>query len=887
MFKSWIRRGDRLLTPLLHGKVAILTISLLISALVVSLKQVSTFQSLELRLLDQMVRLQSRPQADSRLLVIAITEAELSTYDWPLPDQILASVLENLQSHQPSSIGLDLYRDFPEPPGHAALVEQLKADNVIVIEKLGIDGLGAEVPPPPEVPAERVGFNDIVVDHDGVVRRNFLYAFAGQQEFYSFTFELARHYLAEHGHSFHLNRGDPAFLQFGAVYLTPLLPQAGGYQQIDTTGFQILIDYRATDIAQTVTLSDVLDDRVAPDLIHDRIVLIGSTATSIKDQFFTPHTATSNEANLGTPGVLVHAQLLSHLLSMALDGQKAIWFWPEWGELLWLLAWATVGSAMIWRFQHPLGISLSLIGGGSLLSLLSFILLLQSGWIPLISPFLAFVLSGVGVLACKPLYIMRYDGLTQLPNQTFLLTHLQWILEEGSEVESARVALLFLDLDQFKLINESLGHQCGDQLLVEVARRLRHALSQILDKCQQNRQQTRVLARVGGDEFAILLTNQAMDEVTRIADALHQELSQPFQLAGKPIFTTASIGIALSRTEYYGQPRALLRDAHTAMYRAKALGKSRHEIFTVGMHAQALERLQLEGDMRQALEQEEFELYYQPIVDLKTDGIVGFEALIRWKSAQHGFVSPARFIPLAEETEFIEPLGQWILEEACRQQIEWQTQFPQYPNLFISVNVSACQINQPGFIEMIRETLKTTEVNPHKIKLEITESAAMQDYEAAIEIMLQLKALHLNIGMDDFGTGYSSLTYLRRFPIDTLKVDRSFVTEITNSVEDAAVVQAVIQLSHCLGIEVIAEGIELETQRFALEEMACQYGQGYFFAKPLSHQDANALLQGECPWLSAIDHHIDPPNDNGHHIENGQKNPNGTLRNQAKTVTQA
>ncbi|HYE72989.1 MAG TPA: EAL domain-containing protein, partial [Blastocatellia bacterium] len=389
-------------------------------------------------------------------------------------------------------------------------------------------------------------------------------------------------------------------------------------------------------------------------------------------------------------------------------------------------------------------------------------------------------------MAYQVLYASRHDTLTGLPNRSRFLKHLQRDLQRSQtsyEMAGAKpeayLAVLFLDLDRFKVVNDSMGHHMGDRLLVNTVQRLK--------SCLRSRD---LLARVGGDEFAVLLRSlRDVNEATAIAEQMQQIMMPPFRLNGQPVFTSISIGIALSQAEYNYQPEELLRDAHTALYRAKELGKAGYEVFATGMHLQVVQRFQIETDLRRGLERQEFQLHYQPIVSLTTGRIVSFEALVRWRHPQEGLVAPADFIPIAEETGLIVPLGQWILQEACQQLRRWQDQFPFDPPLMISINLSGHQFAQPDLAARIENILQINGLEGHSVKLEITETVAMKDVESTIGLLLQLRSLNLRLSIDDFGTGYSSLSYLHRFPVDTLKVDRSFVSRMGDTSEDATIVQ--------------------------------------------------------------------------------------------------
>lgn len=423
-----------------------------------------------------------------------------------------------------------------------------------------------------------------------------------------------------------------------------------------------------------------------------------------------------------------------------------------------------------------------------------------------------------------------HDSLTGLPNRAMFTELLKAEIESSKQKTNHSFAVLFLDLDRFKNINDSLGHTHGDLLLVAFAERLERTLRPI-----------DTLARFGGDEFAILISGMTdMTDAVRVAQRIQDELSQPFVLDKNSAFATSSIGIALSSTGY-DRPEDILRDADTAMYRAKENGKARYELFDHGMHARAVSRLQLESDLRQAVERKEFCVYYQPIVSLQTGRLAGFEALVRWNHPRRGLVSPADFIPVAEETGLIVPIGEWVLAEACAKVREWQIASPSHRSLSLSVNLSARQVAQPDLLERITDAIESSKLNPHCLKLEITESVVMENAEAATLMFKQLRSLGVQLSIDDFGTGYSSLSYLHRFPLNYLKIDRSFVTRLTTE-NDNAIVRTISTLARNLGMEVIAEGIETEEQYQQLKMLGCEYGQGYLFSVPVNSKAVLRLL---------------------------------------------
>ncbi|VXD25855.1 putative Diguanylate cyclase/phosphodiesterase [Planktothrix serta PCC 8927] len=424
-----------------------------------------------------------------------------------------------------------------------------------------------------------------------------------------------------------------------------------------------------------------------------------------------------------------------------------------------------------------------------------------------------------------------HDSLTALKNRNWLLNRLQHLIQKTKVENHYLYAILFLDLDRFKVINDSLGHLVGDELLKSVAHRLTTVVKL-----------KNTVARLGGDEFIILLENITdLTEATDVAQQIIEQIKQPFYIYKNQIFTGVSIGITISSIGY-SQAEEVIRDADIAMYQAKRLGKGCYQVLTPAMQVPAVQRLQLENQLREALIRQEFLLYYQPIISLETGMLVGFEALIRWDHPLKTRINPSEFIPLAEETGLIQAIDLWVLKEACNQICRWNQQFQNLPPLSMSINLSPVDLKQINLVENFQQVLEVNSLGNWILKLEITETCFLETLTFEQDLIKQLQAIGIQLCIDDFGTGYSSLSRLHSFPLCTLKIDRSFVSQIQSKIEGAEIIHTIITLAHSLGMDVVAEGIETNIQLEKLEELGCNYGQGYLISKPLDHLKATEFL---------------------------------------------
>lgn len=427
-----------------------------------------------------------------------------------------------------------------------------------------------------------------------------------------------------------------------------------------------------------------------------------------------------------------------------------------------------------------------------------------------------------------------HDALTNLPNRALFLDRLTQVLERCNRNADYAFGVLFFDLDQFKLVNDSLGHNTGDELLI--------AIGELLQNCVRS---IDTVARLGGDEFVILLEEvESLEDTTNVADRIQQELQRPVQVGSHQIHTSASMGIIFSK-QGYERTEDVLRDADIAMYQAKARGKNRSVIFESQMRRQAIARLELENDLHRALERGEFELYYQPIQSLVTKQIVGLEALIRWLHPERGFIPPMEFIPVAEETRLIFPIGAWVLREACRRFQDWRNTLPGMSERYISVNISGMQLTQPEFVDQVVEILTETGMGAGSLRLEVTEATLVGSNGRIMDALKRLSALGIQLYIDDFGVGFSSLSYIRTFPVSTIKIDRKFIEQITSG--DAGsnsneMIESILKFSMDMGLEAIAEGVETIQQYEQLKSLVCPYGQGFYLSKPLNFSATESLL---------------------------------------------
>jgi len=784
-------------------------------------------QRLELDAFDALLRSIPDAGTDPRILVIAIRESDTSRLGYPVSDAALARAMAVLQDGGARVIGVDLYRHIAHPPGTDLLAEQFAAGNVVGIRFVGSDRDKGQVPAPLALPATRTSFSDLVIDPDGILRRALLYV-GGDPAHYSLALRSVLTGYPRAQESFSVT--DHA-LGLGEGALPRLRSFSGGYADVDNGGYQTLLRYRSRRApARVVTLGNLLDGRVASDQISGRIVLIGMADAGVADEFYTPYSAGLVDSDFAMLPVLVHAQIVSQLLDI-LDGTGAQYrFLTRPGEVAWLALWAALTAAIIWWLPLPLALlcavpmiplAIAAIGRASLAAL---------WWPPIVAPGLAALLAAGLVSVGKYLHRSSHDAITGLPGRRVFLEKFRARLPQDRGI-----AIALIGIDRLQTVNKAMGHTGGDQLLRAVSARLQRWLGGSTD-----------LAHIAGDEFAILFFGLDAEDIEARIRAMRRMLAEPLQLGSRTLSVGTSVGVAFADPASTCDPETVLRHAHTAMYRAKAHKQAPLEVFSSDMEGQASDRLDLESELLGAMKGREFFLVYQPVIDLRTGVLFGFEALLRWQSPRRGLVGPDHFITILEETGMIVPLGQWVLETACQQIAQWRAESG-CEGLTMNVNLSGRQIEEPGLEESVVQALAGSGLPGSALQLEFTESMLMRDVEATHRLMRGLQSLGVGLAIDDFGTGYSSLSYLHRFPTDTLKIDRAFVENITDCDEDRNIVDTIIALGQRLDMALVAEGIETREQADALHRAGCHCAQGYFFSRPLSATEATAIVRGHDP----------------------------------------
>ena len=547
--------------------------SVVVTVVIQQVTVLGILQPWELAAFDWMMRSQPEKKPDPRLLIVAITEADIQTLkQLPLSDQTLSQILEKLQKYRPKVIGLSLYRNIPQPPGDRALVKQLQASNLIAIAKLD-DGDTQAVLPPPSVPKERVGFSDVVVDPDGIVRRNLLFARSGKEKFYSFALRLSLSYLAPQNIKMKIDRDS---IQVGKTVFVPLETNSGGYQKIDAQGYQILLKYHSDhQVARQVTVTQVLRGQLNPDWVKDKIVLIGTTAPSAKDLFNTPYSGVVQE-NLKMSGVTLQAQMVSQILGAVIDGRDLFWFSPQWFEVIWVWCWSLVGGILAWRIRHTLYLALAITAANGVLCGINYSIFTQSGWIPLVAPFSALIVTSASILTYKQTVLqadnqklqrlISQDSLTGINNRRRFDEYLalEWLRMTR---EQQPLSLILCDIDYFKLYNDTYGHQVGDSCLKQVARTISRALKRPAD----------LVARYGGEEFAVIMPNTSNLGAIQIAEKLRFEVHQlmiPHTASAVSEYVTLSLGVASTIPNQKLSAEKLIAAADEALYEAKKQGRN-------------------------------------------------------------------------------------------------------------------------------------------------------------------------------------------------------------------------------------------------------------------------------------------------------------------------
>ncbi|WP_271253073.1 EAL domain-containing protein [Pseudanabaena sp. Chao 1811] len=822
--------------------------------LIFGLRWLGWLQPSEWAAFDLFIQLRPVEPVDERIIIVGVQESDIRYLGkWPVSDLVLAKILKKIRVQQPKVIGLDLYRDIPVGEGYAELEQVFKTTpNLIGIEKSIGDRFNTVIAPPPTLKAlGQVAANDVIVDPDGRLRRALLYPMpTGNEGIPSLGLAVALAYLKEKGIEPQSSTG--GYLQLGKTIFKPLESSDGSYVRTDAGGYQILMNYHGSSLKfRQVSLEDVLENRIPANLMRDRIVLIGAQTPSLNDIFYTPYSSNFIASPTQISGVEFQANIIKMVVGSVLEDRPLIKVWTDVWEELWIASWSIIGSAIVAicatrRFWLLVGsvlfFAVVLIGG-------TYLLFLAGWWIPFTPCVLTYTVSMLVMQSY--VYVARlrelnaalsdsiellahdasHDALTGLPNRNLFMDRVEHAIKYSKRHPSYLFAIFFIDLDRFKMINDSLGHNVGDLFLQEIAKLLQSCLRSI-----------DTVARIGGDEFTILIDDiQDVSEALIIADRILNRFLSPVMINGEAIYPSASIGIVIN-TQDYNSCVDLLRDADIAMYRAKDLGKGRYTLFDQEMYEQTLRLTQLESELHYALDHQEFELYYQPIVSLKNERLTGFEALIRWKNPKRGFISPIEFIPLAEDTGLIIAVGDWVIQEACQQLQDWLHKFPEAASLKMSINLASHQIRESDLLDKLDLILSKTGIDGNSIRLEITESTLMDQSEETINKLSQLRARNIQLSIDDFGQGYSSLSYLHRFPINILKIDRAFVNQMTDGGENIEIVRTITMLAHTLNMSVVAEGVETQQQADILKGLGCEFGQGYLFSRPLTAADAEMAI---------------------------------------------
>ncbi|PZO36749.1 MAG: diguanylate cyclase [Pseudanabaena frigida] len=822
--------------------------------LVFGLRWLGWLQPSEWAAFDLFIQLRPSEPVDERIIIVGVQESDIRYLGkWPASDRLLAGVLRKIRAQQPKVIGLDLYRDIRVEEGYDELEEVFKTTpNLIGIEKSIGDRFNTVIAPPPTLKAlGQVSANDVIVDPDGRLRRAFLYPTPeGNEGLPSLGLAVSLAYLKDKG--IEPQSSQEGYLQLGKTIFKPLENTDGGYIRTDAGGYQIMMNYHGTSLKfRQVSLEDILENRISPTLLRDRIVLIGAQTPSLNDIFYTPYSSNFITSPTQISGVEFQANIIKTVIGAVLDNRPLIKVWTDVWEELWIASWSIIGASVIWLFANK---RLYLLVGSVFFSTAflfgsTYLLFIGGWWIP-VAPCL-FTYIGSMLVMQSYIYVARlrelnsalsdsiellahdasHDALTGLPNRNLFMDRVEHAIRYSKRHPEYLFAIFFIDLDRFKMVNDSLGHNVGDLFL--------QAIAKVLQECLRS---IDTVARLGGDEFTILVDDiQDVSEALVVANRILNRFLSPVIIEGEAIFPSASIGIVIS-TPDYDNCVDLLRDADIAMYRAKSLGKGRYTLFDQEMYEQTLRLTQLESELHYALEHQEFELYYQPIVSLKTLELSGFEALIRWKNPKRGFISPIEFIPLAEDTGLIVAVGDWVMKEACQQLRAWLNKFPEAANLKMSINLASHQIREPDLLDKLDDILSQTGVDGSSIRLEITESTLMDQGEQTITKLAQLRARNIQLSIDDFGQGYSSLSYLHRFPINILKIDRAFVNQMGDGGENIEIVRTITVLAHTLNMSVVAEGVETHQQAEILKQLGCEFGQGYLFSRPLPSAAAEQTI---------------------------------------------